>query len=89
MDTVDIKYAKEHLDELTERAKRGEDISIGVPGRGRFRISYVGSHQGDASQPMKRKIKLGLLEGKLPPPPDGFFDPLSEEELKDWYGDDA
>ena len=33
--------------------------------------------------------RLGLLEGKIPPPPDDFFDPMDEDELKLWYGDDA
>ena len=39
--------------------------------------------------PLKAPRRLGLLEGKIPLPPDDFFDPLSEEELKDWHGDDA
>ena len=87
MDTVDIKHAKEHLEELTERAKRGEEVSFGVPGQGTFKISYLGDDVAPA--PARKKIKLGLLQGTLPPPPDGFFDPLTEDELKDWYGDDA
>ena len=39
--------------------------------------------------PLKKKRTLGHLEGKIPPPPEGFFDPMTEEELKDWYGDDS
>jgi prevent-host-death family protein len=103
MDKYDIKYASEHLDELTERAKRGEDVLITVPARGAFRLLPVSELATlDASNrghprvtdtmppfvPLKEPRKLGHLEGRIPPPPDGFFDPLTDEELKDWYGDD-
>ncbi len=39
--------------------------------------------------PLASPRKLGQLEGIIQPPPDGFFDPMDEEELKLWYGDDA
>ena len=32
----------------------------------------------------KREIQFGFLKGIVPPLPDSFFDPLSEEELKAW-----
>jgi antitoxin (DNA-binding transcriptional repressor) of toxin-antitoxin stability system len=36
--------------------------------------------------PLAEPRKLGQLEGIIPPPPDDFFDPLDEDELKLWYG---
>lgn len=103
MDKYDIKYASEHLDELTERAKRGEDVLITVPTRGAFRLLPISEAAHDVPPrriprvtdtmapfvPLKEPRKPGQLAGKIPPPPEGFFDPLSDEELKDWYGDDA
>ena len=29
-------------------------------------------------------LKLGFLKDKIPPLPDGFFDPLPEEDLQAW-----
>ena len=37
--------------------------------------------------PLAKPRELGHLKGLIPPPPEGFFDPLTEEELKDWYGE--
>ena len=39
--------------------------------------------------PLQQPRVPGRLAGKLPPPPDDFFDPLSEEELELCYGDDT
>jgi antitoxin (DNA-binding transcriptional repressor) of toxin-antitoxin stability system len=105
MDQYDIAYAREHLAELIEKAARGEDVSIVDPARGAFRLTADGAGSKAAATPMppydritdtmpkfvplKKPRKLGQLEGIIPPPPDGFFDPLDEEELKLWYGDDT
>ncbi|MEQ1578680.1 MAG: hypothetical protein ABL894_13645 [Hyphomicrobium sp.] len=75
MDTVDITHAKEHLEELTERAKRGEEVSFGVPGQGTFKISYVGA---DVAAP--RRPVLGQWKGKLTVP-QRLFEPLNNDEL--------
>ena len=37
--------------------------------------------------PLSNPRVLDHLKGVIPPPPEGFFDPLTEEELKDWYGE--
>jgi antitoxin (DNA-binding transcriptional repressor) of toxin-antitoxin stability system len=103
MDPVDIKYAEKHLAELIERAVKGEDVYITVPSSGAIRMHAVSStvaKLGIASAPrvtdlmapfvpLKEPRMPGQLEGTIPPPPEGFFDPLTDEELKDWYGDDA
>jgi antitoxin (DNA-binding transcriptional repressor) of toxin-antitoxin stability system len=31
-----------------------------------------------------KNYQLGGLEGVIAPPPDSFFDPLSEDELREW-----
>ena len=38
--------------------------------------------------PLKEPRKLGHLKGKMQVP-ERLMEPMSEEELKDWYGDDA
>lgn len=86
MEDVDLRHAKEHLEELLERASRGEDVRITDPKLGTIRLTLVGASMGKPDRP---KRVPGLLKGKLPPPPDDFFDPMTEEELKDWYGDDT
>ncbi len=84
MEDVDLRHAKEHLEELIARARRGEDVRISDPEGGAVKLTPV-----EVAAPVARKPRrLGLLEGIIPPPSDDFFDPLSEEELKLWYGDD-
>jgi len=38
-----------------------------------------------AARPVK--VKLGGLKELVSPAPDDFFEPLSEEELRDWEGE--
>jgi antitoxin (DNA-binding transcriptional repressor) of toxin-antitoxin stability system len=83
MDTVTLTEAKEHLEDLAVRAAGGEDVRFDVPGTGRFRLVPV------IEGAIRKPRRLGHLEGKIAPPPDDFFDPLSEEELKLWHGDGA
>jgi hypothetical protein len=99
MDIVPLTEAKEHLEDLAVRAASGEDVQFDVPGAGRFRlVPVVDAPPYDLTAPritdtmpkfvpLKKPRKLGHLEGIIPPPPDGFFDPLDEEELKLWYGE--
>ena len=86
MEDVDLRHAKEHLEELLERAARGEDVRISDPRLGTIRLTAVADAASEA--PKRPKRVPGSLKDKLPPPPDDFFDPMTEEELKDWYGDD-
>ena len=103
MDDISIKDAKEQLEELIERAARGEDVRIKDARIGTVRLVPVNEEAIrewgfdpaaprvlDTMPPVVPKTgkrQLGRLRGKIPPPPDDFFDPLSEEELKLWYGD--
>lgn len=97
MEDVSLSHAKEHLEELIERARRGEDVRIVVPAGGSVRLSPVREPDMAPARvtdtiepfvPLDRPRTPGRLTGKIPPPPEGFFDPMPEEELKLWYGDD-
>jgi antitoxin (DNA-binding transcriptional repressor) of toxin-antitoxin stability system len=99
MEDVDLRHAKEHLEELIERARRGKDVRIADAKGGAVRVTPFRDAGPDLTAtrvtdtmppfvPLKEPRKPGRLEGTIPPPPVGFFDPLSDEELKDWYGDD-
>ena len=82
MEDVTFAHAKEHLEELVERAARGEELRIVDARLGTVKLIAAGG----PGQPCKPR-RLGLLEGKIKPPPDDFFEPMGEEELKLWYGD--
>ena len=82
MEDVTVIEAKEHLAELMQRAAQGEDVRISDPAIGTFKLERVDPPA------IKPKRVPGLLKGILPPPPDDFFDPMTEEELKDWYGEE-
>ena len=88
MEDVDLRHAKEHLEELVARATRGEEVCIVHPKGDAVRLvpARVGRQNPPAANPKRRP---GRWADHLPPPPEDFFDPLSEEELKLWYGDSA
>ncbi|HEX4260040.1 MAG TPA: type II toxin-antitoxin system prevent-host-death family antitoxin [Acetobacteraceae bacterium] len=71
METVNIYEAKTQLSRLVDRAAAGEEIVIARAGKPLVRLVPV-----DAKQPRR----AGLW-GHVKPPPNDFFDPLSEEEL--------
>jgi antitoxin (DNA-binding transcriptional repressor) of toxin-antitoxin stability system len=86
MEQVTLAEAKEHLDDLLQRAARGEDVRIADPSFGTVKLQPVpAAASGDTP---KRKRVPGAWKVRLPEPPPGFFDPMAEEELKDWYGDE-
>ena len=86
MEDVDLRHAKEHLEELLERAARGEEVRISDPKLGTIRLTAVAGAAADG--PKRPKRVPGRWKDRIPDPPPGFFDPMTEEELKDWYGDD-
>ena len=81
MEDVSLTHAKDHLEELIERASKGEDIRISDPKLGTVRLQPVPAALGE--RPQRRP---GRLKGKLTVPA-RLFEPMSEEELKLWYGD--
>ena len=97
MEDVSLSHAKEHLEELIERARRCEDMRIVDPACGRVR--QVAEQQPDLFAarvtdtmppfvPLAENRKPGQLKGKMQVPA-RLMEPMSEEELRDWYGDDA
>jgi prevent-host-death family protein len=72
---VTIHEAKTNLSKLLEAVARGELVVIA---RGTEPIAEL--------VPFKRpKIRFGLL-AHVAPPPEDFFDPLTDEELARWEG---
>lgn len=98
MENVTLSHAKEHLEELIARAAQGEDVRISDPRLGTVRLAPVAAGAKASNErvtdtmepfvPLAHKRKLGLLTGKMVVPA-RLMEPMSEEELKDWYGDDA
>ena len=97
MEDVTLAEAKEHLEELIVRAAAGEDVRIADPKLGNVRLTPVREPDLTAPRvtdtmepfvPLKKPRRLGHLEGKMKVP-ERLTDPMSEEELKDWYGDEA
>jgi len=82
MEDVTIAHAKEHLEDLVARAARGEDVRIAQPGVATVRLTVVES----AVQPERRP---GRWKGRLNIPDEKLLEPMSEEELKLWYGEDC
>lgn len=60
MEDVTLAHAKEHLEELIERAARGEDARISVPKVGTVRLTPIEV----ALTRARGKRRLGHLEGK-------------------------
>ena len=85
MDDVTIPHAKQHLEDLIERARRGEDVRISDPKLGTVRLTPADATQPQAARPERRP---GRWKDRIPDPPPDFFAPMTEEELKDWYGAD-
>ena len=97
MDTVTIKDAKEHLEELIEKAARGEDVRISDAKHGTVRLTPFRQLENAVPRvtdtmepfvPLAQDRIPGRLKGKMKIPA-RLMDPMSEDELKDWYGDDA
>ena len=77
MTTVTVHAAKTNLSRLIEQALRGEEVVIARGAKPVVRLVPV-----DAPPPKRR---FGSLKGRLEVP-DGFFEPLPEDELKLWEG---
>jgi hypothetical protein len=82
MEDVSIAQAKEQLEELVVRAARGEDVSIVDPRVGKIKLMVVSNGVARSRKPRR----LGLLEGRMKAPA-RLLEPMTEEELADWYGD--
>jgi prevent-host-death family protein len=77
MQSVNIYEAKTHLSQLVDRAAAGEDVIVSRNGKPLVRITRL--------QPPKRRVKLGVLKGKLKVPA-GFDAPLPDHVLAGFEG---
>ena len=77
METVNIYDAKTRLSQLVDRAAGGEDVVVSRNGKPLVRITQL-------IEP-KRRVRFGLLKGKLRIAPD-FDAPLPDEILAGFEG---
>jgi len=77
MQPVNIYEAKTHLSQLVDRAAAGEDVIVSRNGKPLVRITRL--------QAPKRRVKFGVLKGKLTVPPD-FDAPLPDDVLAGFEG---
>lgn len=81
MAVITIHQAKTELSKLIARAEAGEEIIIARGKQPVVRLTPVAAPQG--------RRKFGAMKGMWPRIPDAFFfDPLPEDELRLWEGDD-
>jgi prevent-host-death family protein len=77
MEAVNIYDAKTRLSQLVDRAAAGEDVVVSRNGKPLVRITRL--------DVPKRRIKFGVLKGKLTVPKD-FDAPLPDEVLAGFEG---
>ena len=78
MEDVSLTHARDHLEELIERAAKGEDIRISDPRLGTVRLQPVSTARATENSPPERRP--GRWKGRFTVP-EHLFEPLSEEEL--------
>ncbi|MGH9620674.1 MAG: type II toxin-antitoxin system Phd/YefM family antitoxin [Bryobacteraceae bacterium] len=81
MITATIFEAKTNLSDLVKKAQKGETVII-TSGRNRTPVAKL-----EAIHPAKKK-RLGALETPGFVLGDAFWEPLPEEELRLWEGED-
>ena len=74
MATVSIEQAKQQVDALFARVEAGEQIIVEDAGVGKIMLVPM----GDAE-----RRGAGRFRGQFTVP-DSFFDPITDDELKDW-----
>lgn len=77
MESVNIYEAKTRLSQLVDKAAAGEDVIVSRSGKPLVRIT--------ALAPPKRRIKFGVLKGKIKIAPD-FDAPLPDSVLAEFEG---
>jgi prevent-host-death family protein len=75
-----IHEAKTHFSKLLAKVAAGEEVII-TSGKAKKPVAKL------VAAPAKRPVRLGWLEGIMPPPGPEFFEPLPEEELRLWNGE--
>ena len=77
MEDVTLAHAKDHLEELIERASKGEDVRISDPKLGTIKLQPV-TPGSDGLYPERIP---GLMKGKASLTLEQALEPLTEEEL--------
>lgn len=77
MTVINIYEAKTQLSKLVDRAAAGKDVVIARGGKPVARLTRL--------QEPKRKIRFGLLKGRVKVDP-GFDDPLPTEVVAEFEG---
>ena len=80
METIPTSQAERQLSELIHRASAGENIVLEAPSGERVRLEPIDSVQADRVP--------GLMKGFIGVPA-RLFEPIDEEELRLWYGEDG
>lgn len=80
---VNIGEAKTRLSELVAAAKRGEEVIIARAGEPEVRLVPVDPDRHRREIAQKRRRFYGSLKGKIADV--DWFEPMSEEELAQWY----
>ena len=75
---VNIHEAKTHLSRFVKQAGVGEEIIIAIGGKPHARLMPLAK---------KKRPGFGSMKGKIWYTDDAF-DPMTEEELAEWYKDD-
>ena len=78
MQDVSLTHAKDHLEELIERAAKGEEIRISDPKLGTVRLQPIAGSI-DEGKPLPER-RPGRWKGRFTVP-ERLFEPLTEEEL--------
>jgi prevent-host-death family protein len=77
MALVTVQAAKTHLSRLLRRVEAGEEVVIA---RGQTPVARLVPY----GEPERAGRLFGAARGLYGDPPDGAFDPLSDDELVDW-----
>jgi prevent-host-death family protein len=86
MPIVTVHEAKTSLSELLRRVEAGEEIIIA---RGETPVAILKSYDHEDIA-RRRASAFGCLEGQFPPNPDSaFFDPLPDDLLAAFSGEEA
>jgi antitoxin (DNA-binding transcriptional repressor) of toxin-antitoxin stability system len=80
MQDVDLRYAKEHLEELIARAAAGEEVRVVDPTVGTVRLTVVADHGTDQAPRYPKRIP-GLLKGRVQISDEDLLAPLTNDEL--------
>lgn len=74
MRIINVHEAKTHLSRLLDEVKAGEEVILAKMGKPYARLVPIDS---------PKQVPLGFLQGVVG---EEFFEPMTEEELKDWEG---